>query len=128
MSRRARSAGWASYRVAMTLSVLTTLVLIWLSLGVGIIGADGDPANRMYFVVVAIGILGAAITRFGARGMARVLFAMAVAQGVVCVIALAARLGLPYSGPLELVLLNGFFVTMFGVCGWMFLRTPAEAA
>lgn len=117
-----------SYRVALALSVLATLFLVWLSLGVGIIGADGDPANRMYFVVVAIGVLGAAIARLRARGMARVLFAMAVAQGVVCAIALMGGLGLPYSGPLELVLLNGFFVSMFCVCGWMFQRAAVGAA
>lgn len=115
-----------SYRAALALSVLTTLALVWLSLGVGLIGADGDPANRMYFAVVAIGLVGSAVVRLRARRMAGVLFAMAAAQAIVCTIALVGRLGLPYSGPLELVLLNGFFVVMFGVCGWMFRRAAAR--
>jgi len=118
--------GRAWYRAAIASSVVATLVLLWLSLGVGIIGADGDPANRMYFGVAAIGVVGAAIARLRARGMARVLFAMAAAQALVCAIALLGRLGLPWSGPLELLLLNGFFVAMFCLCGWMFVRSARD--
>lgn len=38
-----------AYRTALAVAIVTALLLIWLSLGVGIIGRDGDPANRMYF-------------------------------------------------------------------------------
>ena len=48
-----------TYRFAACVALVATLLLIWLSLGVGIIGADGGPANRMYFGVVAVGIVGA---------------------------------------------------------------------
>jgi hypothetical protein len=53
---------------------------------VGIIG-DG-PVNVMYFGVPAIGIIGALIARLEPNGMARALFAMALAQMAVPVIAL----------------------------------------
>jgi len=100
-------------------------ILVWLSLGVGIIGKDGDPANLMYFGVLAVGIVGALISRFRPLGMARALFAMALAQALVATIALIARLGLPYSGPAEIVLLNGCFVTMFAGIG---VAVPARRA
>jgi len=96
------------------------LLLVWLSLGVGIIGEDGDPANLMYFAVIAVGIFGSLIARFRPRGMGRVLVAMALAQAVVAAIALVGGLGYPWSGPLELVLLNGFFVVLFLGSAWLF--------
>ncbi len=111
-----------SYRFAVGLALAASLMLVWLSLGVGIIGADGDPANRMYFGVLAFGIIGALIARFRPRGMARALIAMALVQALITAIALVARLGYPWSGPLELLLLNGFFVALFLTSAWLFLR------
>ncbi len=109
-----------AYRLAFGLGLVALLLLIWLSLGVGIIGADGDPANLMYFAVLAIGIVGAAKTRMQPTGMAYTLFAMAIAQTLIALFALVAGLGQPYSGPLELMLLNGFFIAMFAISGWLF--------
>jgi hypothetical protein len=110
------------YRFAVALAIAAACILVWLSLGVGIIGRDGDPANVMYFGVLAVGIIGALIARFRPRGMARALFATAVAQTLVAVIALLAGLGYPWSGPLELTLLNGFFVVLFAASAWLFRR------
>src|SRR5688572_18939589 len=50
-----------AYRSAIGLALAAACMLVWLSLGVGIIGADGDPANLMYFGVLAVGIIGALI-------------------------------------------------------------------
>lgn len=108
------------YRIAIGLTLVASCLLIWLSLGIGIIGEDGDLANMMYFGVIAIGVIGAAISRLQPLGMAYSLFAMALAQALVAVIALTLGLGLPYSGPAEIILLNGFFVAMFAVSGWLF--------
>jgi hypothetical protein len=110
------------YRLAVGISVAAALMLVWLSLGVGIIGRDGDPANRMYFGVVAVGIIGALLARFRPLGMARALFAMALAQTLVAAIAVFGGLGRPWSGALELSLLNGFFIAMFAGSGWLFRR------
>jgi len=102
--------------------VVTALLLTWLSLGVGIIGQDGDPANIMYFGVIAVGIIGAIVARVRPIGMSRALVATAVAQALVTAIALMMGLGLPYSGPAELLLLNGFFIAMFLFSAWLFRR------
>lgn len=121
-----------AYRFAVGVALAAAFILAWLSFGVGIIGADGDPANLIYFGVIVIGIIGALIARFRPHGMARALFAMALAQAAVAVIALLARLGYPYSGPLELVALNGFFVALFLGSAWLFrnaarMQPPAGA-
>ena len=110
------------YRSAVAIALAGSLMLVWLSLGVGIIGADGDPANIMYFGVIAVGIVGAIVARLRPQGMARALFAMALAQALVAAIALIARLGLPWSGPAEVVLLNAFFIAVFGAAALLFRR------
>ena len=115
-----------TYRLAVGVAVAAELILIWLSLGVGIIGADGDPANRMYFAVIAIGIIGAFIARFRPGGMAHVLLAMALTQAAIGAFAIVTGLGRPYSGALELLLLNAFFVALFAASAWLF-RDAARA-
>jgi len=112
----------SAYRLANAIALTAAFLLVWLSLGVGIIGQDGDPANLMYFGVLAVGIIGAIITRLQPHGMARTLFAMALAQALVAAIALIAGLGLPWSGPAELVGLNGFFIASFAGSAWLFRR------
>ncbi len=67
----------------------------------------------MYGGVLAIGVIGAVIARFRPHGMARAMFATAIAQASVAVIALVAGLGSSASGPLEIVALNGFFIALF---------------
>jgi len=109
-----------AYLSAIGVALVAAFILVWLSLGVGIIGADGDPANLMYFGVLAVGIIGAIIVRLQPLGMARTMFAMALAQALVAAIALIARLGLPWSGPLEILGLNGFFVALFAGSAWLF--------
>lgn len=108
------------YRLAIAIALAAAFMLVWLSLGVGIIGRDGDRANIMYFGVLAVGIIGALIARFRPSGMAYTLFAMALLQTLIAMIAIIGRLGYPWSGPLELALLNGFFVAMFISSAWLF--------
>ncbi|HEY7518660.1 MAG TPA: hypothetical protein VIE36_10250 [Methylomirabilota bacterium] len=111
-----------AYRSAIGVALAAALLLVWLSLGVGIIGQDGDPANLMYFGVLAVGIIGAIIARLQPHGMARTLFATALAQALVTAIALIGRLGLPWSPPAEILALNGFFIASFVGSAWLFRR------
>jgi hypothetical protein len=80
----------------------------------------------MYFGVLAVGIIGALIARFQPPGMARALLAMALAQALVAVIALIAGLGTPASPPLEILLLNGFFVALWLTSAWLFRKAARE--
>lgn len=105
--------GKHAYWLAVGVALAATFLRVWMSLGVGVIGADGDPANAMYLGVLAVGIIGAVMARLRPDGMARALFAMALAQAVVAGIALILGLGAPWSPPAEIVLLNGFFAALF---------------
>ncbi len=111
-----------TYRFAVGIALGAAFLLAWVSPGVGLIGADGDPANLMYLGVFAVGAVGTALARLRASGMARTLLAMAVAQAVIAAIALFGGLGRPWSGPLEIVFSNGFFAALFLGSAWMFRR------
>ena len=86
----ARKAGNIAYRAAVGVALAAAFLLVWMNLAVGVIGTSGDPANLMYIGVLAVGIIGAIIARFQPHGMARALFATALAQMLVPVIALIA--------------------------------------
>ena len=108
-----RKTGEAAYRAAVGLALGSALLLGWVNAAVGIIGSEDNEANLMYGGVLVVGAIGAIIARFKPKGMARALFATALAQTLVAVIALVGRVGSPYSGPLEIVTINGFFVALF---------------
>ncbi|MDH4351413.1 MAG: hypothetical protein OEY20_06325 [Gemmatimonadota bacterium] len=116
----ARGMGNIAYRAAVGVAVATALLLVWVNLAVGVIGNEGDPANLMYGGVIAVGIIGALLARFQPRGMARALFASALAQALVAVIALSAGLGSPVSRPLEILVANGLFAALWGGSAWLF--------
>ena len=83
----AKKGGTIAYRAAVGIACATGFVLVFINAAAGIIG-DG-PVNVMYLGVLAVGFLGALIARFQPRGMSLALFATAVAQMLVPVIALA---------------------------------------
>ena len=111
-----------TYRFAVGIALAAAFLLAWVSPSVGLIGADGDPANLMYLGVFAVGAVGTALARLRPSGMARTLSAMAAAQAVVAAIALFGGLGRPWSGPLEIVFSNGFFIALFAGSAWLFRR------
>ena len=116
-----------AYKVANALALGTALFLLWGALAMGILGAEGDRADMMYLAVIAIGVVGAIITRLKAAGMERVMTAMAAAQAVVVVIALIiGKQDSPVSSVFEIVWLNGFFIAMFLTSAWLFRYAERE--
>jgi hypothetical protein len=115
------------YRAAVGVAVATALFLVWANLAVGLIGSEDNPANGMYMVVLAIGFLGAIITRLQPRGMSRVLFIMAFAHGIITVIALITRLHLsPESSVIEIIGVNGFFAVLWSASALLFRNVNKE--
>jgi hypothetical protein len=129
----ARKAGNFAYRAAVGVALAAAVILVWVTGAVGIIGNEDDNANLMYVGVLAVGIIGAIIARFRSNGMARALFATALAQALVAVIALIFGLGSGSPpGVLGILVLNGFFVALFVGSALLFRyagreRTPAGA-
>ena len=119
--------GNTSYKAAVALAVATVLILFWVIGAVGVLGADGDPADLMYIGVLAVGITGAIIVRFQPMGMARAMIVMALAQALVTVIALIiGKQDTPYMSVFEIVSLNSFFVSLFLGSARLFQKAARE--
>ncbi len=118
--------GNTAYKSAVGLALAAAFILFWVNAAVGIIGDSDNCANLMYIGVFAVGIIGAIISRFQPHGMARTLFATALAQSLVTVIALIGRLGYPFSGLLEILTLNGFFVALWVGSALLFRKAARE--
>jgi len=115
-----------TYRLALGLAIAAALFLMMLIGAVGVIGAEGDPFDRLYFGVVAVGLIGAIVARFRPHGMARALFATALAQALVALIALPlGKYQAEVSGAPEMIL-NGFFVALFGGSALLFRHATRE--
>ena len=107
-----------AYRLAAGMALATALLIVWMSVAAGLVGIeDDDPANAMYAGVLAIGFVGAVVARFQPYGLARALFATALAQAVVGVIALTYP---NTAGPVAIAFLHGMFVALFVASGLLF--------
>jgi hypothetical protein len=118
-----RMSGDTAYRAAAGVALAAAFILVWVNAAVGIIGNESDDANLMYGGVLAVGIIGALMARFQPHGLARAMFATALAQALVGVIALAAGLG--STGPiwpLDILGATGFFVALFIGSALLFRR------
>lgn len=125
--------GTIAYRAAVGIACAAGLILVWMNAAVGIIGDKDNLANPMYLGVLAVGIIGAVIAHFRPHGMARALFATALAQAFVPVIALIIWKPQVTSwgaaGVLGVFVLNSFFVALWVISALLFrcaARCPQE--
>jgi hypothetical protein len=116
-----------AYRAAAGLAIVTALIVVVGNAAVGFIGSENNPANLMYYGVLAVAILGAAIARLQPQGMARALFGTAVAQALVPVIALMISRSEFTPGVAKEFVFNAFFAALFALSGWLF-RNSARSA
>jgi len=115
----ARMTGNRAYRAAVGVALAAAFILVWMNVAVGIIGSEDNPANSMYYGVLAVGIVGAIVARLQPRAMARSLVATALAQMSVAVIALIA--GLDFPG-----LITVFFAALWLTSAWLFRKAARE--
>lgn len=101
----------SAYKFAAGLALAATFLLIWINGAVGLIG-DSD-ANVMYGGVVITLFIGTIIARLKPHGMSYVLFAAALVQFLIPIIALI--IGTPDFSPgvVHVFMLNFFWVMMF---------------
>jgi len=109
-----------AYRFAMGLAVATALVLTWTNC---VLAVDVSLANFMYFGVVAVGLVGAAIARLRARAMALALVGTAIAQMLVPFIALGFwKTSVAPGAAVPVIGLNGVFIVLFAISALLFRR------
>ena len=75
-----RLSGSLAYRAGVVVAAGTSFLIVWSNLAVGIIGDENNPLNQIFFGVIAVGIVGAFLARFRAKGMALAMAVTAAAQ------------------------------------------------
>ena len=117
-----------AYRWAVAVAVVAAFLLVWMNAAVGIIGNEDNTANLLFAGVLLVGVLGAALARLRARGMARALVAVAVAQALVPLLAWLGGIGPPGSllAP-EVYILSAFFVGAWLLSAGLFRHAARHA-
>jgi hypothetical protein len=116
----ARRSSDARYLAGAAVAVAGAFVLVWMNLAGGLIGDEGNAANRLVGVVLAIGAIGAAIARLRPNGMARAMTVTAIAQALVGLAAVAAGFG-------SSVLPTAFFTLLWLASAGLFARAGRGA-
>jgi FtsH-binding integral membrane protein len=94
-----------AFRVAVGIAVGAALLLVWMQ---GAVASENDSPGLIFFGVLVVGLIGTIIARFRPQGMARALFATALAQALVAMMAMIA-----WKQYLEISILNGFFIALW---------------
>jgi len=104
-----------SYKAGVGLALVTGFALGWSNM---VHVADSEnPANLVYYGVLAVGVVGALLARLQARGLAYTLFAMAA---TLALIALMLPSGTPPHLARNMAVGHAVFVALFTASGLMF--------
>lgn len=122
----ARKSKKTTYRMAFIVGLFGALLLFWVNGAVGIIGSENQDANLLYGSVFIVGVIGALISRFEAKGMATTLLIASVVQMLVPTIALIIWPPSKISWSQSVVgvfLITGFFALLFFLSSMLFKRS-----
>jgi hypothetical protein len=112
-----------AYRGAAGCAVAAAFLLIWSNGAVGIVGSETNDANTLFNLVPLIALLGSAIVRFRAHGLAKVMMATAIIQVLVTVGVLTVGWSERASiWPRELIYSAGGFAGLWLASAWLFAK------
>ena len=124
----ARLGSSASYRLGVGVAVVAGLLLVWGNLAVGFIGNEDNPANLLYGGVLAVAFIGAIGARFRPQGMAYAMFAAALVQVLVPLVAALIWRPEVNLGLLQVLVLNTAFALLWVASGWLFRRASGSGS
>jgi len=113
------------FRVGVGMALAAAFLIIWINGAVGIIGDEDNPANLMFGAVLATALLGSIAALFRAPGLSKAMFAAAVVQFAVGVIAVAGEMAVGPAAPYDVIGSTIFLTGMWLVSGVLF-RTAAR--
>jgi hypothetical protein len=121
--------GNAAYSMGAGVALGASLLSVWITGAVGIIGNEADDANILYIAVVMLALLGAIASLFRPSGMAIAMASAALAELLVPVAAwlLWPELRDAILQP-EVPLMGAFLTGMWAVSAWLFRKSAREIA
>jgi hypothetical protein len=120
-----RMQAWA-YKAAVALALGAGFVLGWATMVH--MSETENPLNLVYFGVLAVGAIGAALARLEARGMARALYAMAAALALAWGVTQVLTTDTPAGPVWQIGVAHGGFVLLFATAGLLFRQASLQGA
>jgi hypothetical protein len=118
-----RTCGAWAYKAAVAISLASGFALGWSAMVH--MSETENPVNLVYFGVLLVGAVGAALARLKPRGLARTLFAMAAALAVAWFITQVLSTGVP-AGPFwNIAVAHGGLILVFAAAGLLFRHASA---
>lgn len=111
----ARRMGVWSYKAGVGIALVSGFALGWSDMVQ--VADSGHPENLVYYSVLAVGLVGALLSRLHARGLARTLFAMAATLALIAVILPS---GAPPDMARRMAIGHGVYVVLFIASGLLF--------
>ena len=106
---------------------LAGFLLVWANGAVGLLGDADNPANLMFFGVIAVAVTGALLARLRPAGMARAMLAAMTAQALAGITGLAAGCSAPGpDGAYEVVMGIGLFGGLWLLAASLFRKAAAQ--
>jgi len=109
----ARLSGNRAYRGGFAVAIIAGFLMVWINLAVGIVGNEDNPVNLLFFGILGVGAITAPLGRFRPVGMARALYATAIAQAAVTAYIALAGHGYVF-------VLSGFFIAAWLTAAHLF--------
>lgn len=86
-----RASGSVAYHGGAALALAATFLVVWANLAVGIIGSEHNPWNQLFFAALLIGLVGACVARFRAKGLSAAMVVTAAALMIAFGVAMLSR-------------------------------------
>jgi len=118
----ARYGGNRAYLAAVALALLGGFFVTWVNLAVGIVGSEHNPANNLFFVALLVGVAGAALARFRARGMWIAMAATTLGLALAFGIAVSGRTDEPHVSHLVELAGTSVFAALLVASACLFKR------
>jgi len=113
-------------RAAWTMALLSTLLMTWANLAVGLLGGESNPVNMWLLSVPLVGIVGAVLSRRAPRGMVLTMLAMTALQLLFTAIAFSLDWRPLRRGAIDIWGPNGFFAMLFVTSAVLFASAPGQ--
>lgn len=116
-----------SYRLGVGIAVVASILVVWITGAVGIIGGEREDANMLYLGVLALSLIAAAFARFQPRPLTWVLSGAALATASIALVAVMSGWGA--DGPIwpfDVLGASGVLAAMFAVSALLFRRAASR--
>lgn len=124
-----RASGDWSYRIGAGLAVLASVLLLWITGAVGIIGSENNPANLLYLAVIAAAFVVAVASRFRAGGLSLAMVCAAAIQALIGVFAVLRGWGEGSENwPRTVMVLSTIFALIWLASAFLFRRAALALA